>query len=491
MKLTFWLRWLGIGGLLGIGFLVPWLWWCGVVGIAASVHGIVRSDSYTQIVGGVCISWWVKYALALLWFWSTYPIEWLPLQSGGWQLVLIFFYWSTAALWLSVGSFVLVGVWWLIRSFLPQLQVRTALLIFPILWVWGEVFGSVVFSIATLGEGGFINTKFSFGYTGYLLAEHATALQLASVGGVYILSFTISALAVAFYIVWSNRSYWWLVSGVAVFVVSLFLLPTNPTTVSSGYRVAAIDTYFGPQTLQTDTTQNVAQLQAAVAAAVAQDPDYIILPEDARYLAHDDAAYTMALAALETAWAITFIDSGQVWRGETSVLQATVYDNESKTSATVDKRYLVPQGEYTPWLYKKILQLFGQGDIVSYIERGRGYAVGDNTNQNNLPEAAPGILFCFESVDPLGVRTIASEREAVPFVAHIVSHAWFHEPQQLWQQLDAMLRVQAVWNDVYIVSAGNQVEGAVYTPFGTIENHAPVATGADWQVRLLIIPDEE
>jgi apolipoprotein N-acyltransferase len=73
----------------------------------------------------------------------------------------------------------------------------------------------------------------------------------------------------------------------------------------------------------------------------------------------------------------------------------------------------------------------------------------------------------------------------VPFIAHPTSHAWFHESKILWQQQDVMLKVQALWNDVAIVSAGNMAYGALYTKAGKKIQPTPVKTGESWQVSLV------
>jgi len=80
--------------------------------------------------------------------------------------------------------------------------------------------------------------------------------------------------------------------------------------------------------------------------------------------------------------------------------------------------------------------------------------------------------------------------EQPPFVAHIVSHGWFKEPKTLWPQLQAMLQVQAIWNDTYIVSAGNHTVGYTVSPTGTILYPEVTAQGEWWQVGVVSIESE-
>jgi hypothetical protein len=114
--------------------------------------------------------------------------------------------------------------------------------------------------------------------------------------------------------------------------------------------------------------------------------------------------------------------------------------------------------------------------------------VGSLTSQTEAASSTPGILYCFESVSPWGVKKIIQERGEVPFIAHPISHAWFNEPKILWKNLDSMLRVQAIWNQQYIVSAGGHVSGQVYTPQGKIRSPENIASGDNWTLRQSFIP---
>jgi len=76
----------------------------------------------------------------------------------------------------------------------------------------------------------------------------------------------------------------------------------------------------------------------------------------------------------------------------------------------------------------------------------------------------------------------------MPFVAHIISHAWFHNPKSLWAQQDEMLKVQAVWANTHIVAAANKAVSKVYTPEGDVYVPPKVAEGDSWLIRYVEIP---
>lgn len=135
-----------------------------------------------------------------------------------------------------------------------------------------------------------------------------------------------------------------------------------------------------------------------------------------------------------------------------------------------------------------MLQTVGFGESLNYLSQSMSYRVGPWTNQSSAAANVPGILFCFESFAPRGVRTLVEERTKMPFVAHIASHAWFHEPYTLWSQMETMLRVQAVWNQQYVVSVGNMMSGKVYAPNGAVINMKVLERGEKWELKQVFIP---
>jgi len=142
-----------------------------------------------------------------------------------------------------------------------------------------------------------------------------------------------------------------------------------------------------------------------------------------------------------------------------------------------------------PYFYKSILQFVGYQSAVDFLESKLSYRIGKDTSQSDFADHIPGILFCFESTDPLGVRTIMKERNGeVPFIAHVISHAWFNNPRALWQQTEAMLRIQAIWNDTYIVSAGNHASGYTVTPLGAIVYPTVLDEGEYWKLHVTKVP---
>jgi len=491
------LQWTVSGLLLGAGFLYSILWPLGIIGVAYFLHLVQIEHAHKKLLLGGFISWTVKSLAAIAWFLSVYPIEWLSVSLGSTQILIVIFYWVTNAVWLGVGGVVAVFLSKLIyRSFT---QKKVLIFLIPIVWVFSEIVGSLSFSILTYGDGGIITSAFSFGYVGYLLAEHHWLLQSALLYGVYGMSFIFVAIAMVGY--WTagypfRKKIFILASIFILFWASSFVPLFDGENVSqSYYSVITIDTTFPVNYIRTENRENkkVQALETAMQTALDASPDYILLPEDTRYFNQSVPTIQAKLTFdfLHANPEVVIVDSGRAIIDGEAVLQAFTYNGIADTVDISQKRYLVPQGEFMPYFYSTALTLVGYGTLVESIEEDISYVLGSGTNQKDAATSTPGILYCFESVSPWGVKQIMKERATVPFIAHPVSHAWFNEPTILWKNLDNMLQVQAVWNQQYIVSAGGHVDGQVYTPQGKILTPEILASGDNWVMKQSFIPKSQ
>jgi apolipoprotein N-acyltransferase len=479
-----------MGGFLGIGFIFPAWWWLAFVAIIWMVSALETSVPTRKLMGLFALAWGIKSLCSIVWFWSAYPIDWVEGLSVGVQLTLISVYWITSGLWLSSGG-ALFG--FLSRCILRQSSISRAwaLGLIPVVWLLSEISAAVVFSFFTAGPGSFLQAYFSFGMIGYLLATTPFGVWAAAVGQVYGLTILMVGISIFLYIIKKNISTIRF-AGVAITLVILVSFVSFPLSEQGNttQTVIVVDTRFDPQMLSTEFGYEVKfdTLQTAVDAAVAQSADVVLLPEDSRYLYGKfiDANSEQVMAYWQFAHPdsrAVVIDSGRytTQSGET-VLRASVLDPKNNVVWEFDKQYLVPQGEYVPTAYGAVLRVLGYGRVVDAVAADSSYIPGPLSQTAKLPSHIPGVLFCFESVNPLGVTTLGHAR-TLPFIAHPISHGWFHEPTILWQQLDVMLQVQARFNGLPIVSAGNMVAGKMYLPSGKIETGEVIETGERYTLR--------
>jgi len=481
------------GLLLGVGFILPMLWFLVLFGIVWSVRAVKRSVSYTQAAWWMSIVFTTKALSSMVWLWYVYPINWIDSSGPTTQIIFILFYWCTGALWLGVGG-ICVAV--AARYFYTRRACPTCIwyLVFPGIWLLAEIGGAYFFSLMAIGPGSVIQSYFSFGFIGYVLGTTPAGIFLAAWGGAYGLTVILVYLGLVLEYITRQSYYKWGVTGLSSLVILLSVTGLGSQTLAipsqTPIRMVIINTTFDNVFLATEAGQLQKQvlLSEAITAAVALQPGYILLPEDSRYLESINMEQNPyeAMAYFQFTHQNTkavLIDSGRLDVSPTlSFLRATVFDGRSKSVYQVDKQYLVPQGEYVPTLYRTLLTLLGIGNAIDNIALNSSFQPGPLRESEAIPTYVPGILFCFESIRPDAVTGMVRDR-ALPFVAHPISHAKFHTPVILWQQLDTMLQIQARSAGVPIVSAGNMAAGKLYLPNGTVLKGVVVGRGERWELR--------
>lgn len=477
------------GLLLAAAFLHNSLWWFFLPGLCLLFHQLVLAKGTRELLVGISVVILLKNLAALSWVLSTYPISWLGIESKFIEWVVIIFYWINMSIGLTIGSALALLLFALTIHRWPLITYT-----FPVVWVVAEVLGSVSFSIYSIGPGITPNIYFSFGYLGYLLAELAELAAVASFFGVYGLSF-LSALVTL--LVWQlykfftgkDRSYCLLILAVVLFG---FVLICNyfysPTKMSISQKVIAIDTTYDERYSRDKTAVRVKnlELRKAIEASFKYAPNLVLLPEDSRLtrsFESDDQVLSF-LSSLDEEISPVVVDSSRLEIGSGDAIErAFYYDLKNQSVYHADKQYLVPQGEFLPYFTEVLLKLTAQKTLLEQFRANQNYVSGPINDYSSLPDYLPGILFCAESVSPLKIKQISSEHPH-GLILYPSSHAWFHSPVTLHHQLDDMLRVQAIWNQVFIVEAGNMVDGKVYLPDGT-SNVGEVLESADnWRLVL-------
>lgn len=481
------------GVLLGIGFLYSNLWLLGLVGIALHLSILNRYQEWQ--IWGSYLAWTVKFLFVLGFYWTIYPIRWLPLDFGDGELALVALYWLTVSLFVGTSGLVFGGLYRLVTR-VPTYPSFLRYVLLPILWVTAEVAGSYLLSLFTYGPGSVINGYFSLGYVGLLLAEHQYVLLLAKLGGVYVLSVIAVALGI-----WLAG---FLKRGVpaskllvpitffAFMLLTSQMTLTIPLAQSETTIVAVINTDFPIE--EAFSRDGIADRQEeqnrALVAAVDTGANYIVTPEDARFFNQTNGP-EQATAYFNFRHAdadVVVIDSSRVPGPEGAVLQGLVFDSTNNQYFEIHKKYLVPQGEFIPHVYNKLFRLIGFDYLIDELEQLLSYTIGPNVSQTQLPDHIPGVLFCFESSAGTGVRDLFKERPELPFIVHPVSHTWFTEPVSLWSQLESSLQVQAVWNNVSIVSATQHGPSQLFLSNGKILTPREVESGEHWSVGLFSVP---
>ncbi len=478
-KFEFLIHTLATGILLGIGFVVPALWWFGIIGIIWLLYFLLEyTNNWKRILLFGFFTSWIKFAFSYSWVLSLYPLNWLPVSGIFIEYFFIGLYWFSSAFFSALSGLFLASIFFLCKKMNTSLLLMTI----PFIWVVGEVLSSVIFSIFYIGPNSFINTNMSLAYVGYLLAEHNILFHVSALYGVYSLSLLFVFISVFFYLMQCKNKLFLHKTRVIVPLL-LFVILTSfikepdlitGNSIDLNKKIVIVETEFlGRQGGRENIPINESKkILSALSEIDLSDVDFLLLPEGVGLLSglYPGLLGTMQMREVLGDTEVFIIDSTKIHKTDnSSVLRGYLIDGRSMNYKMVDKQYLVPQGEYFPNLHASLLRVIGKSHMVDKIRGFLNIEPGRYHDQSSLGDGMPVILFCFEVVNPFGVHNLMRQKEDAPFVAHILSHAVMDSPHILWRQLDTMLLVHARWNRVPIVSSANRAISGLYLPDGTMQ----------------------
>lgn len=466
------------GALIGIAFLHAWLWFLAPIGLALLAHNLTTSKTYREAVQKSTVTGLVKGLIATASLMDAYPVDWIGEVARHQQFIFIAFCWIGSGVTTGLGYFVLGAVMHHARLYIVSLRA----IAFGFALVVSEVVGSLFFSIYSLGPTSSLNANFGFGMSGFLLSEHYFLQSLAVFGGVYILSFVIGVIAYTAFLLWPQKKVFAIFVGI-VCVTSFLPGPHAWSSEKKVERVAVVETTFGPY--RTMSAEELYSRQRAltegVEVALQNGARITALPEDARLgVGIDPSLVTSQLSQFAHPEGALVIDSYRTDVSEDSVVvRGYIYDLDNRQAYTGEKRYIVPVGEFIPWLHGSLLSFLGGSNLFAHTR----YVPGDATLDAALPDFAPTLMFCFESgATPLLTDRITDRKPSL--IVHPVSHAWFHEPITLRNQERQMLVVQSIYSRIPILQAGNMAPSALYLPDGSVDYGTAVASGPRWKTIL-------
>jgi apolipoprotein N-acyltransferase len=410
----------------------------------------------------------MAYVCGILWYAGTcYWIYSVMHQYGGVNTpagigILILF-----CLYLAIYH----GVFGLLVSVLAgrsPLNLR-ALLLSPVVWVAVELARTRI-------------TGFPWGLLGTTQVDNIPLARLASVTGVYGLSFEIMLVNAAFaaaYLVQREKRKRLLL---AVVIATLFLqagsllpVPANPANHAARLVQANVPILEGSDWTKqyfSDTLRNLSEISLAPSSA--SHPDLIVWPESpAPFYASDplfrDAVSDVARRA--NAWVLAG-NIGTRNAGSAQSQATEIYNSASLVSpkgdwvSNYDKVHLVPFGEYVP--FKQMFSFAG----------GLTKEVGDfsrGTTRAPLDAGGTklGTFICYESIFPDEIRQFANNGAQV--LVNISNDGWYGDSGAYAQHLKQS-RMRAVENDRWLLLDTNTGLTAAIDPNGRIVASAPRKT---------------
>ncbi|HVR84546.1 MAG TPA: apolipoprotein N-acyltransferase [Planctomycetota bacterium] len=337
----------------------------------------------------------------------------------------------------------------------------------PVLWVATEALRSTLF-------GGL-----PWLLIGYTQHESLEVIQIADLGGVWLVSLLVAFVNAAF--VCPGRGIR-IAAGLALVLAAAygrFRLPTIDLV--EGPKIAVVQPNI-PQSLKKEAIRSQAQAIdnykkhfALTLQAAEQHPDLIVWPEAAIYKGlyvnvdkapewHENAWFGALLEPAEKTGIETLI--GALVTEERTGEESDQYTNSALrivpgkgVAGRYDKTHLVPFAERY-WIFKGIVHAIS-GLSLAEMKPGDGYPVWD------LGKEKYGAQICYEAIFPEISRQIA--RNGASFTVNISNDGWFKSSGELDQML-AMARFRSIENRMHVVRATNTGISAFIEPTGRLQS---------------------
>ncbi|MBI2797999.1 hypothetical protein HYX70_01695 [Candidatus Saccharibacteria bacterium] len=267
-------------------------------------------------------------------------------------------------------------------------------LLIPAFWVVAEFSRSVLLSLVTIGSGGSVGPYWNFGNLGFALA--VTPLGFAArIVGLWGMSFAAVAISLAWIWLFKKKFLWPVIIFAAVLVITMigyFGWKTTSSSLSLGYLqygLPLVDHQQLRAVWQKATTEAINQ-----GANTEKPSDVLVLPEysgiiGSSLLTPKAAQALLAPVLKNNGVVITTTEDRSVVPRKNVLIAA---NQNANIIGRQDKAFLIPIGEYLPYILEVVLRAGGQSSFVAkqrnnlYVAKGA--ANGMPLLVNNLKIAA-------------------------------------------------------------------------------------------------------
>jgi len=323
---------------------------------------------------------------------------------------------------------------------------------------------------------------------GYALVPHVTLIQVADVGGVFLLSFvvvlfnaTVTACANVF---WGRPA----PCGRTVRAALSAVVVVAAAWAYGGYRLAT-PLPGGPAVpvLVVQANNDLGSqwrrefyglgldryLQMTRAAALEAAPQVIVWPESAVtfFLAHEPAFQAQIAALLRETGTDLLVGAPHHDDADPALPRyfnsAFYMTSDGRLGERYDKAHLLPFAEYFPLRFIQFLR--------RHFERVRTFTPGDGTTLLHTRLGTAAVVICFEAIFPDLVRRQMARGAEV--LVNLSNDVWLGGGAGPAQHL-AMVALRAVENRTWVIRATTTGISALIDPYGRIVAQAPTGAAA-------------
>lgn len=357
--------------LMYLAFLKSYLGWLALISLIPLFFAIekMQQDEWSprKKVISIWLTGWAFMALVTSWILSINTSGWSYIPTSP-LLAILIFCWLAFSLLLSTG-FLIFG--YALTRFKLKLTSAWAFLVIPALWILAEFIRSYITTFAALGPGGTLGNFFSFGSLGYALVN--TPLGYAGrLVGMYGLSFVVVTINLGIYAL--IKKHWKtsmvaIISAIALGVIGYFAY--LPPRVKEHVSVI--------QLAQKDRSSYASELTNKLKNSDRNVPSkLIVMPEYANFFDYgNEATNSSLLQTLTQNEPALVVFSRSKNNPEGLRKNEIVYKSSSGSEiSTQEKNFLVPTGEYMPYVLQFILKVFNEDQITAVFNNSVGVAKG-------------------------------------------------------------------------------------------------------------------
>jgi len=319
---------------------------------------------------------------------------------------------------------------------------------------------------------------FPWNLIGYAASGNLALVQLASVTGVYGLSFVVAGYgALLAYAILSGRQRAWktLIAATAVLILIAlggprFVPDATPRFVAHLVQTDFAQSYSYPPDWMQTHARDLDQLEQISIDSARQMPGLIVWPEVPAPFSLQDPDFAARARKIAQDSGVDFLVGVEDWKHNAAgkwiaTNSAVLLDPSGRRIFTYDKIHLVPFGEYVP--LRKWLTFAGKltADIGDFTP-GTAYSVGRLPMvPTYVPSAgAPfSVFICYEGVLPGAVRRFTAN--GAELLINISNDGWFGRSAAPAQHV-MMARVRAVENRRWLLRDTNNGFTVDVDPYG-------------------------
>lgn len=366
------------------------------------------------------------------------------------------------------------GFWLLLVGFVPLLhqQLRIPL---PIAFAGSVVVTEKLRSVVLF-------TGFPWGLWGYSQTRFPPFLHLASLGGVYLVSFVVALLGALLWRVWERRKTEQLpqalrhlgLSSAAFMLIGMLCVWNVAPDDQAFWRVAVVQGNI-PQEMQLRAIEHAKAIQERYIEMSTQlqfktssegspvAPDLVIWPEGAW---PKPLSPTLQQFPFGPGYA-PLLFGGVVYDFKARIARNSAHlaDTAGNIVARYDKQHLVPFGEFVP--LRKFLP------VDKFVPGFVDYTAG--TSSAPLGEFRVGVLICYDGVFPEIAR--AEVESGAKWLVNLTNDGWYGISSAPYQHRDFYV-MRAVETSRWVMRAANSGITVLIDPRGGLHDATELATDA-------------